>query len=77
MVIVEGGPLEEAWVVEALWKVVRRRLVDGYGARGSSDLGIFRPTDLTEEEIRTIVAAANCYVGRRYGVLKLVTHLAD
>ena len=76
-VIVEGGPVEEAVVVEALWKVVRRPLVDGYGAEGSSDVGIFRPTNLTEEEIRTIVAAANGYVGRRYGVLKLFAHLAD
>ncbi len=76
-VIVQGGPLEEVWVVEALWKVVRRRLVDGYGAEGSSDVGIFRATNLTDEEIRTIVDAANGYVGRRYGVLKLVTHLAD
>ena len=33
--------------------------------------------DLTDEEIRTIVNAANGYVGRRYGVLKLVTHLGD
>ena len=76
-VIVEGGHLNEVWVVEALWKVVRRRLVDGYGAEGSSDVGVFRPTNLTEAEIRTVVEAANGYVGRRYGVLKLVTHLAD
>ena len=76
-VIVEGGPLDGAWVVEALWKVVRRRLVHGYGAKGSDDVGIFRPINLTDEEIRTIVKAANGYVGRRYGVLKLVTHLAD
>jgi hypothetical protein len=76
-VIVHGGPLEEAWVVEALWKVVRRRLVDGYGENGASDVGIFRPTNLTHEEIRTVVDAASGYVGRRYGVLKLVTHFAD
>ncbi|NNM04160.1 MAG: hypothetical protein HKO65_03575 [Gemmatimonadetes bacterium] len=76
-VIVEGGPLHEARVVEALWKVVRRRLVDGYGAPGSSEVAIFRPTNLTEEEIRTVAAAANSYVGRRYGVLKLFAHLAD
>lgn len=76
-VIVDGGPIARSWVVEALWKVVRRRLVDGYGAQGSSEVGIFRPTNLTEEEIRTIVTAANGYVGRRYGVLKLAAHLAD
>jgi len=76
-VIVEGGALDEAWVTEALWKVVKRRLVEGYGAEGSSEVGIFRPTNLTEREIQTIVEAANSYVGRKYGVLKLVTHLAD
>jgi len=75
--VVEGGPLEEAWVVEALWKVVRRRLVAGYGSTRSSEVGIFRPTNLSEEEIRIVVAAGEGYVGRRYGVLKLVTHLAD
>jgi hypothetical protein len=75
--VVEGGPLEEAWVVEALWKVVRRRLVEGYGSKRSPALGIFRPTNLSEEEIRAVVAAAEGYVGRRYGVLKLVAHLAD
>lgn len=75
--VVDGGPLEEAWVVEALWKVVRRRLVAGYGSKRSPAVGIFRPTNLSEEEIRTVVAAAEGYVGRRYGVLKLVAHLAD
>jgi hypothetical protein len=76
-VIVEGGPLEDAVVVEALWKVVRRKLVEGYGDEDASEVGIFRPINLTEKEIRTVVEAANGYVGRRYGVLKLVAHLAD
>jgi len=76
-VIVEGGPLADAVVVEALWKVVRRPLMEGYGAEDSSEVGIFRPINMTDDEIRTVVAAANDYEGRRYGVLKLVTHLAD
>ena len=56
---------------------MRRRLVEGYGSKRSPTVGIFRPTNLSEEEIRTVVAAAEGYVGRRYGVLTLVAHLAD
>ena len=75
-VLVVGGPLHEAVVVEALSKVVEHRLVDRYGKR-RDEVAVFRPTNLTPTEIATVVQAARRYVGKEYGKLKILAHLAD
>ncbi len=76
-VVVEGGTLRDAVSVEALIRVTERSLAAGYGGRGSSEVAVFRPINLTEEEKATIVAAARKYVGHKYGFLKLLAHLGD
>lgn len=74
-IIVEGAPANDAMGVEALSKVVRRRL--GAYAGTSTKVAVYRPTNLTAEQIATIVGASEAYVGRSYGYLKIVTHGLD
>jgi len=76
-VVVEGGTVKEAAVVEALFRVRRHGLASRYGRGSSSDVAVFRPINLDDDQRRAIVAKAETYVGRRYGVLKLATHFLD
>ncbi len=76
--VVADGALDEAMVVEALRRVVEHRLVDRYGRGKRRDaVAVFRPTNLTPAEVDTIVQAAQRYVGKKYGALKILAHLAD
>jgi hypothetical protein len=75
-IIVEGGPLESAVIVEALARVKRHRLWVRY-ARGNHEVAVFRPLNLTPEEVAKIVAKAETYVGRRYGYGKIFAHWLD
>jgi hypothetical protein len=75
-IIVEGGPLDRAVVVEALATVKRHRLWERYG-RGSHEVAVFRPLNLTDADLAKVVAKADTYVGRRYGYLKILAHWLD
>jgi hypothetical protein len=75
-VIVEGGGLDQAIIVEALATVKRHRLWERYSGR-SREVAVFRPLNLSQAEIAAVVAKAETYVGRRYGYLKLVAHCLD
>lgn len=76
-VIVEAGVPPEAIGVEALSRVKRHRLGKRYGADSGREIAVYRPVNLTEEEIGRVVAAAEGYVGRRYGYAKIVAHMLD
>ena len=76
-VVVQGGPLREAMVVEALSTVRRHRLWGRYGPPRKGLVAIYRPLDLSPEQIANVVAGANGYVGRKYGWFMLVAHLLD
>jgi hypothetical protein len=76
-VIVVGGPISAAVIVEALSSVVRRRLVDGYTGKAAGDVAIFRPVNLEMGERWKIASTAMDYVGRKYGALKILAHLGD
>ncbi|UCE34885.1 MAG: hypothetical protein JSV40_02930 [Deltaproteobacteria bacterium] len=76
-VIVIEGDLRTAVAVEAFTKVKRHKLWKQYGPPSSSEVAIYRATNLSEDEIETITKAAESYVGRTYGYLKLLAHLAD
>ena len=76
-VIVTEGNLRTAIVVEALTKVKRHKLWDRYGPPTRNKVAIYRATNLSEDEINTITNAADCYVGRTYGYLKILAQLAD
>ena len=76
-IVVAGGyPLASAVLVEALLRVKCHRVQDGYGG-GGSQLAVFRPVTLTAGELLSIAAAARGFIGRNYGSLKLLLHLAD
>ena len=74
--VVEGGPVQTAVIVEALSTVKRHRLLDRY-AEGKSEVAVFRPLNLTDEQIRAVVLKAESYVGRKYGYMKILAHWAD
>lgn len=76
-VVVEEGTLQTCVVVEALSKVKQHKLWERYGPPDDDSVAIFRPTNLTEEEITKIVNYAEKQVGRKYGYLKIVAHLLD
>lgn len=76
-VVVEGGTVDEAIGVEALRTVKRHTLWLKYGPGSSSDIAVYRPLNLSDEEKTVVVAAAEGYVGRTYGYLKIAAHLLD
>ncbi len=75
-IVVAGGDLQQAVIVEAVRFVRRRRLWEGYGS-GDDEVAIYRPLNLTEDEAVKIVAAAESYVGRDYGYLMIAAHVLD
>lgn len=76
-IVVEEGTLQTCVVVEALSKVKKHKLWKRYGPPNDDSVAIFRPTNLTKEEIDEIVNYAEKQVGRKYGYLKIVAHLLD
>ena len=76
IVVAGASYLHQAMLVEALLRVKCHSVWNGYG-NGKSQLAVFRPVTLTDMERRSIVAAARAYIGRDYGSLKLLLHLAD
>jgi len=75
-IIVQGGPLREAVIVEASLRVVRHGLFAEYGAK-NHEIAVYRPTRLTPLQIQRIVATANGYIGRTYGFGKIALHALD
>ena len=76
IVVAEGSPPAEATIIEALHEVKRHSTRKGYG-NGRSDVAIYRPTSLTEDEKETIVKAAKAYHGKSYGYGKIILHVLD
>jgi len=74
--VVRGGTVESAVVVEALRTVERHTLGDEYG-HATDEIAVYRPTRLTPAQIQRIVSAADGYVGRSYGYGKIVLHALD
>jgi len=76
IVVEKSCQLRNAVIVEALHKVRRHPLERRYGS-GQDDVAIYRPMNLTHQEKQIVVSAANSYVGRSYGYLKIILHLLD
>jgi len=74
--VTAAGTEKSATIVEALTRVKRRRM-SAYSNSTSNQVAIYRPINVTPEQIETIVARAEQYVGDKYGYLKIVAHLAD
>lgn len=75
-IVVGSGSPQYAEIVEALTTVKRRRM-GAYRRNVNTDVAIFRPLNLTDDELAVIVARAEGYVGAKYGYVKIVAHLAD
>jgi len=75
--IAEPGDLHTAVAIEAIRFVTRRTLWSGYGPPRTDCVAIFRANNLTEDDIRKIVARAQSMVGRKYGMIAIVAHLLD
>jgi hypothetical protein len=75
-VVVTQGPLREAVVVEALSRVRRHPLHKHY-ADGKTEVAVFRPYRLNEDEQARVVKAANAYTDCKYGYLMIAAHWLD
>ena len=76
-VVVEGGSLERAVVVESRGRAKRHLLFRQYGRKRKTDVAIYRPLHLSYEDREVIVRAAERYVGKEYSYFKILLHLAD
>ena len=76
-IIVEEGNLQSCLGVEALSRVRKHRLWYKYGPPNKDSVSIFRPINVNEDEIGVIVNEALEQVGKKYGYLKIITHLLD
>jgi hypothetical protein len=75
-IIVEGGPLESAVIVEALTTVKRHGLQSAYAASGAT-ITVRRMPGITQAHQQQAALAAESYVGRKYGYLKIAAHAMD
>jgi hypothetical protein len=76
-IVVEGGTIEQAKIVEAAGRVKKRHLLPRYGKRSHTEVAFYRPLNLSQEQRTAIVAAAEGYVGRSYSYFKILLHLLD
>lgn len=75
-VVTQKGGIHSAVIVEASSKVIRRHM-GAYAKSTSTKVAIYRLKSLRSEEKCAIVTAANAYVGKKYGYLKIVAHFLD
>lgn len=76
-IVVGGGTIEQAKIVEAAGRVKKRPLLPRYGTRSKTEVAFYRPLNLSPEQRAAIVAAAEDYVGRDYSYFKILLHLLD
>lgn len=76
-IVVEGGPLEKAVIVESHGRARRRLFFRRYGKKRKYAVAIYRPLLLTPEKRALIVRAALDYVGKEYSYFKILLHLLD
>ena len=75
-IVVLGGDSTNAIVVEALSSVKRRR-ISAYRLNKKHEMAVFRPLNVSPQDMTSIVIRAESYVGRKYGYLKIVAHFID
>ena len=62
--------------IEALTKVKRHNLYNEYW-NNTTQIAVYRPINLSSEEIKLIVEKAESYVGDSYGYGKIAAHFGD
>jgi hypothetical protein len=76
-VVVKEGALREAEIVESVAVARRGLLWTFYGPRTKNEVAVYRPLNVTPEQVGVIVATAGRQVGKKYGKAKLAAHLLD
>jgi hypothetical protein len=76
-VVVKEGSLKTAEIVESVAVARRCLLWEHYGPRSKNAVAIYRPLNVTPEQVAVIVATAERQVGKKYGIVKLAAHLLD
>jgi hypothetical protein len=76
-VVVTEGALRTAEIVESVAIARHCLLWEHYGPPAKDCVAIFRPKNLTAEQVDAIVASAKRQVGKKYGIAKLAAHLLD
>jgi hypothetical protein len=74
--IAEDSDLKNAQLIEALATVKCHSLMEQYGGK-KCKVAIFRKRNLREDERVEIASKAKSYVGKKYGVIKIVGHALD
>lgn len=77
IVVKAGRPPAEAIIVEALLNKVRRHSLGKHYGNGRSDVAIYRPTNLSCADKQKILKAAEGYIGKSYGIGKILLHFLD
>jgi len=75
--VVQRGDFKTAIAVEALHKVMRHKLWFQYGPPRKDLVAVYRATNITEEQIKDIVAEAEKQVDKKYGYRMIVAHFLD
>lgn len=76
-VVVKGGTLRTAEIVESVAVARHCRLWEHYGPGSHTAVAVYRPLNLTPGEVSVIVATAERQVGKKYGIGKLAAHFLD
>ena len=76
-VVVKEGTLRTTEIVESVAVARRCRLWEHYGPGSKNAVAVFRPLNLTPEQVAVVVDTAARQVGKKYGIGKLVAHLLD
>ena len=76
-IVVSEGDLQNCQVVETLLRVRKHKLWKRYGRSKLTKVAVYRPINLTPEEISTIVAKALSQLGKRYGAHVIIGHFLD
>ena len=76
-VVVEGGDVQSAVVVEALAFVRKHRLWSRFGGSRRHQVAVYRPRGMSADDALTIVKSAEDDVGQKYGWLMVAAHFLD
>lgn len=77
LIVSDGFNIKNSICIEALRRTKKHNFWKEYGNRKDMRVAIYRAKNLTEDEKDIIIMAANKYVGRVYGYIKILAHLFD
>ncbi len=76
-IVVEGGGIQDAVVVEALIRVRQHKLWEQYSPPKKDHVAVYRAKNVPPEDIEIIVTEAVEQVGKLYGFGKVIAHFLD